>query len=535
MNDHQARIAEMSRVVRAWCINRTSSIEDAEDLCQDILLAMLESLPSLRNENAFYGFMWGVAGNVYRQWCKKRMRRLDAETSLQTDQGTLSEASVVTNPADMAAAMLPKDAPEDLMLLRRELTLLSRQYREAVVGYYLHGMRTADIAEKCGMSQSMVKYLLFRARAILKEGMKMERNFGQQSYSPYKLELRYWGHGPNHYYGAANSLIRQNILFACYHDSLTAEQIALEIGVSLPYMEGDLAELTEIGLLKLSGKRYSTDLVIFTKELKQEIRRKTVPDCAAIADCVKRFLDAQEENVRQLPAVAGLNSNTLRWQMATMLLHQAVVNRAGEQAQPTLCEDRWGVPCLCWGVEEVDLPMEAEFAFGVSQMQNERGDMAQFMDFPINGEMVHHAFFSSASMRNVFFQIARGETADFSENDWGTAAELVKKGYVLREGETLRVNCPVYSQKEWEQLQAWTEPAVQEIAEKALAMLTLEKTLIREHVPVHLRKTAEKMAYFRLFDDALSAPMALLYQQHVLTLPEKTEALPTTYVVLAGK
>lgn len=528
MNANQERIAEMSRVVRAWCINRTSSIEDAEDLCQDILLAMLESLPNLRNEAAFYGFMWGVAGNVYRQWCKKRARRQNAEIT------TMEEGKDSAEMAAAAEATLLQDAPEDLMLLRRELTLLSRQYREAVVGYYLYGMRTADIAEKCGMSQSMVKYLLFRARAILKEGMKMERNFGQQSYSPYKLELRYWGKGPNHYYGAADNLIRQNILFACYHDGLTAEQIALEIGVSLPYMESDLEALVEIGLLKPEGKRYRTDMVIFTKELILELRQKTVPDCETIAACVTRFLEEQEATVRQLPAVAGLNSNTLRWQMATMLLHQAVVNRAGEQAQPTLQEDRWGVPCLCWGVEEVELPMESEFAFGVSQMQNERGDMAQFMDFPINGEMVHHAFFSSASARNVFFQIARGETAGFSENDWVTAAELVKKGYVLREGETLRVNCPVYSQKEWEQLQAWIEPAVQEITEKVLSMLTLEKTLIGEHVPVHLRETAAEMAYFRLFDDALSAPMALLYQQHALTLPEKTEALPTTYVVLNG-
>lgn len=529
MNDHQARIAEMSRIVRAWCINRTGSMEDAEDLCQDILLAMLESLPSLRNEKAFYGFMWGVAGNVYRQWCKKRVRRQNAEITALEEEKDPAEASAA------AETTLLQDAPEDLMLLRRELSLLSRQYREAVVCYYLHGMRTADIAGQCGMSQSMVKYLLFRARAILKEGMKMERNFGQQSYSPYKLELRYWGRGPNHYYGAANSLIRQNILFACYHDSLTAEQIALEIGVSLPYMEGDLDALAEIGLLRQEGKRYRTELVIFTKELDREICRKTAPDCAAIADCVTHFLDEQGAKVRQLPGMAGLNDNTLRWQMTVMLLHQAIVNRAGEKAQPTLREDRWGVPCLCWGVEEADRTAMAEFAFGAAQMQNDRGDYVQCMDFPINGEMVHHTFFSSASARNVFLQIARGETAGFSDNDRVTAAELVQKGYVLRDGEKLRVNCPVYSQDQWQQLQTWIEPAAQEIAEKALAMLTGEKALIGEHVPVHLRETAAEMAYFRLFDDALSAPMALLYQQHVLTLPEKTEALPTTYVVLAEK
>ena len=52
----------------------------------------------------------------------------------------------------------------------------------------------------------------------------MERNYGVQSYHPRKLDLRYWGEGPNHYYGAAGTLLKQNILFACYNDALTAEQ-----------------------------------------------------------------------------------------------------------------------------------------------------------------------------------------------------------------------------------------------------------------------------------------------------------------------
>ena len=147
---HHERIAEMSRAIRAWCIVRTPTVQDAEDLSQDVLLAMLEAAPNLRDEGAFYGFMWGVAGNVYRQWAKRKARRKECE---------LVESA--------CEQVWPEDAPEDVALLRRELTLLSRRYREAAVLYYVHGMKTAEIARALSISQSMVKYLLFKARIIL--------------------------------------------------------------------------------------------------------------------------------------------------------------------------------------------------------------------------------------------------------------------------------------------------------------------------------------------------------------------------------
>ena len=115
------------------------------------------------------------------------------------------------------------------------LRLLSEKYRRATILYYLENKSCAEIAGILSVSESMVKYLLFKSRKLLKEGMSMERNYGEQSYQPKRLELLFWGNGPNRYYSLCSKLIPQNILFACYNDSITAEQIALEIGVGLPY------------------------------------------------------------------------------------------------------------------------------------------------------------------------------------------------------------------------------------------------------------------------------------------------------------
>lgn len=514
---HQERIAEMSRAVRAWCIARTPTRQDAEDLAQDVLLAMLESAPNLHDEGAFYAFMWGVARNVHRQWVSKRSRRNECELS----DSAYEQA-------------FPADAPEDVALLRRELTLLARQYREAAIRYYVHGMKTAKIARELSVSQSMVKYLLFKARIILKEGMEMERNYGTQSYHPRHLSLRYWGHGPNHYYNAADSLVRQNILFACYHDTLTAEQIALEIGVGLPYMEADLNALTEIGLLTCKGGKYRTDIVLFTEDYAREAVQQIAPEARAIAEIIKRCLNKHTDAIRALGFTGcDMDSAPLAWQIAAILLHQAVIWRAGNKSAPTLPPDKWGVPCLCWAVEDGTASND-DFTFGTADMADAHDNIIRFMDFPINGPMVHHIFFRNRAYTNVFLSIARG-TADTrsSENDQAIAAELVKKGYVLRTEDGLRVNCPVYTAHQYQALLDLLEPTVQEVEALALTILQKDGALLSEHVPGHLQDRAADMAYFRLFDDAIALPVSLLHAEHVLSACTAASALPTTYVVLA--
>lgn len=66
----------------------------------------------------------------------------------------------------------------------RELSLLSKQYREIIVAYYFTGKSCSEISADLGISTEMVKYYLFKTRKILKEGIGMSREFGEKSYNP---------------------------------------------------------------------------------------------------------------------------------------------------------------------------------------------------------------------------------------------------------------------------------------------------------------------------------------------------------------
>ena len=95
--DLDLKITEAARVIRSYCIARTSSQMEAEDLAQDIILEIYKSAANIRSSEAFYGFMWSVAGNVYRQWAKRKARRKECE---------LVESA--------CEQVWPEDAPEDV-------------------------------------------------------------------------------------------------------------------------------------------------------------------------------------------------------------------------------------------------------------------------------------------------------------------------------------------------------------------------------------------------------------------------------------
>ena len=103
--DMDNKILDVSKSIFNFCKSRTASTTDAEDLSQEILLELCRSIGNLRSEEAFYGFMWSVANNVYRQWYRRKSR--------EPSTSALDEDSALAN-----SDLLPEE-DEMLTLLRR--------------------------------------------------------------------------------------------------------------------------------------------------------------------------------------------------------------------------------------------------------------------------------------------------------------------------------------------------------------------------------------------------------------------------------
>ena len=119
-------ISESLKNLYAFSLSKLYDKSEAEDLTNDIICEVLKSASRLRDDDAFYGFMWRIAENTFKKHIKK------------------SKAQLVSFDEEFVGAywITPEDeliSSEETNMLRRELSLLSKQYREVTVAYYFNG------------------------------------------------------------------------------------------------------------------------------------------------------------------------------------------------------------------------------------------------------------------------------------------------------------------------------------------------------------------------------------------------------------
>lgn len=307
-----ALVQENMKTIFAYALSRVSNREDAEDLAGDIILAILQSAPRIRDDNAFFGYIWAIAANTYKKFLRKKSR---------VRYETLDEN--MPSQEDFAEEI---DNAEELNTLYRELSLLSREYRECTVAYYFDGLSCAETASRLHISLEMVKYYLFKTRKMLKEGIIMEREFGTRSYKPADLRFHtiYAGQYNQEYHNLFSRKLPGNILDCAYYTPMTVRELSIELGVASPYMEDELALLEKYHLIQaLNGGKYQTNLVIFTKEFHEEFIRTVeaflVEDLGTILASVREKLP----ELRKLGFIgSALEENSLLWALLFELIRK---------------------------------------------------------------------------------------------------------------------------------------------------------------------------------------------------------------------
>ncbi|MBQ7715157.1 MAG: RNA polymerase sigma factor [Clostridia bacterium] len=249
-----------------FCLKKTGDISEAEDLASDISLDILSAIEKGTEIENFPAWVWRIARNRYSSWV--------AEKSLRRGSFYPDDVSEYDVPSDECL----EDSlthNEDLKLLRRELAFIASEYREMIVAYYIKQKRISEIAKNLSIPEGTVKTKLYRARKILKEGLKMAREFGKRSYDPESIYFVANGYQPSHLahpWKAVERKIPVNILCEANNNPSTAEELSIALGIALPYMEDEIALLEQATLLKkLDDGRYITSFFIYPVECENEI------------------------------------------------------------------------------------------------------------------------------------------------------------------------------------------------------------------------------------------------------------------------
>ncbi len=508
------KITEVSKTIFSYCMAKTPTREEAEDLSQDILCELIKSAENIRDDRAFYAFMWGVAGNVYKQWYRKKLKNNTCEL---TDDIPAEDD-------------FTEDDGSDIYLLRRELALLSEKYRRTTVLYYIEGQSCSEISSALATSESMVKYLLFKSRKILKEGMNMERTLGELSYNPKTLIPMYSGQGPNRFWDFMQSKIRQNIVSACYNDALTVQQISLETGIPLPYLDDEIKALEDKQIIIREGTHYKANVIVITSECADEIERAVTKYHEQIADKMMAFISDKLNDYKNLDFVGrDFSDNTLRWQLATVFFRTIIGLYCHTTSEAS--KTAWGESAYLWFVEKLN----EKHIFNICDVDSNHRDRLYFLDYWKDGKGKgdHHDFYGKERYINIFCDICRGGKLNFSEYDLEVVAEMIKKGYVIKENETYRATVPIYT---YEQYIAVVDVVRAFISNELISIIqALDHSAVQilsAHTPRHLQDQVAEIAAMDKFVNAVCIPATILIEKQFLSIAWHPLEMPTTYVVL---
>lgn len=330
-----------------FCLKKTGNNNEATDLTQDVALQIIVALNKGTIPTSFSAWVWQIARNRYSVWAKDKHNRCDE----------LNENILDGEKENILEDMINK---EQLALLRRELAFTKSDYRDIVIAYYINNQSIREIAKTISLPTNTIKSRILRARKILKEGIDMAREFGKRSYNPENVSFMASGSQPSGLpWKVVERKIPENILLQASNNPSTLEELSIELGIALPYMEEEVDILYNATLLEKQGDKYVTNFFILDKDCHTEVYfalRKTSNERSRL---INELINEKLPEIRAL-GIAGdhIDDNTIRWWLVPDLIDLLCDNVAkahGTFDAPKRANgESWGFV----GYEDIELPEE---------------------------------------------------------------------------------------------------------------------------------------------------------------------------------
>ncbi len=478
-------ITENMKSVFGFALTRLGNVTEAEDLASDILFNILRSADKLKDEDRFFGYMWKIADNTYADYLRKKARQGRYRLELDGDI-----ADVEDSPFDVILKN------EEMNVLRRELSLLSKQYREATVLYYIEDLSCSETAERLNISTEMVKYYLFRARKILREGMNMERIYGEKSYNPNYVKIDFWGTKggeDREYYEFQKRKIKGNILLAAYYTPVTIQEISMELGVSVPYLEDEIKLLCDRQYLVYKNGKYLTNVPLFTLECTDIIKEKMKEITQKTAE---RFIGIADE-FEQRFGERFANENLSRWQKLFLCLwfslnvtENYVEEKYGELPNdgPYSLVNGGGGQGIVWVYEDTTSEYRTDRGirgiYNCCSTCNVGGNV-----IAMNFKQTLNAQHFTGDMTDPMVCTAIDSYDNMPENSKKMLNEL---GYASMG----KANFAVWTAEEYAELQRILKESTEVIVELNSKTIEIAAEVAADLAPTHIRKTAEYVGAF---------------------------------------
>ena len=147
--------------------------EDAHDVAQEAFLRIYDALPRFRGDASFSTWMYRIVVNVCHDELSRRRRRPPTLTELQPEDGDSTALDDMLTTGETTEDHLLRR--ERHQALHQAITALPPPFRTVLVLYDLQGFSYDEIAETLRVNVGTVKSRLNRARNILREKIRDQR------------------------------------------------------------------------------------------------------------------------------------------------------------------------------------------------------------------------------------------------------------------------------------------------------------------------------------------------------------------------
>lgn len=281
--------------------HRCNTSFEAEDLCSDIVLAVISAMHKQERIENFYAFVWTIARRVYADYCEKRNAERQVFSIENSDLMLASKENQIEEFVEEAAEQ------EQISRIFKEIAFLSKAYREVMVMFYIDELKVKEIAVRLNINETTVKQRLFSARNSVRKEVE---TMSERTYvlKPVKLAISGTGNPcGNDPRSKIERMFSQNLIYLCKDKPKSAKELSEELCVPMPYIEEELeiqcrGENGKYGMLrKLENGKYAINIhLVDYDEYNQanKIYEKHLPE---FCEVIKNTLKYNEEKILSFP------------------------------------------------------------------------------------------------------------------------------------------------------------------------------------------------------------------------------------------
>lgn len=281
--------------------HRCNTSFEAEDLCSDIILAVISAIYKQETIENFYAFVWSIARRVYAGYSEKRNKNRHAISIENVDLMLVSKEN------EIDSLIEETETQGQVRKIFSEIAFLSKAYREVMIMYYIDEMKVKDIASRLDISENTVKQRLFSARNTVRKEVESMNN---RILFLKPIRLAFTGTGNpcgNDPRTKTERTFSQNLIYLCKDRPKSAKELSDELCVPMAYVEEELelqcyGENGKYGTLrKLENGKYITNILIADYQEYHEANAIYERHLKEYCEILKKNFKEQQENILLFP------------------------------------------------------------------------------------------------------------------------------------------------------------------------------------------------------------------------------------------